>query len=113
MLNLITNAADAIEASPTSDREIVVATTLRAPTTVQLTVSDDGAGFAAEGPERLFDAFYTTKQAGMGLGLAISRTLVEAHGGKIWAERAYPGAVFNVTFPVAAVDGANVARPPA
>ena len=69
---------------------------LRTPGTVQLTVRDDGVGFDAAKAAQVFDAFYTTKEDGMGLGLAISRTLVEAHGGKIWAELAHPGAVLNV-----------------
>jgi len=102
MINLIANAGDAIDANPASDREIVVATAQRAPGTVQLTIRDDGVGFDAAKAAQVFDAFYTTKEGGMGLGLAISRTLVEAHGGKIWAEPRHPGAVLNVTLPAIA-----------
>ena len=53
---------------------------------VQITVHDLGCGFSTEDPERLFESFYTTKPHGLGMGLRISRSIVEAHGGRLWAQ---------------------------
>ena len=67
---------------------------------VEIAVADTGAGIAAEHLDSLFSEFMTTKSGGMGIGLPISRTIVEAHGGKIWAEnRPEGGAVFRFTLP--------------
>jgi signal transduction histidine kinase len=69
---------------------------------VRISIQDSGPGFAPENLDRLFDAFYTTKQDGMGMGLAISRSIVETHGGRIWATPAAPnGAIFQFTLPSA------------
>ena len=65
-----------------------------------MTVSDSGPGIDAANLDRLFDAFFTTKPDGMGMGLSISRSIVEAHGGRIWAtNRAGGGARFHVSLP--------------
>jgi signal transduction histidine kinase len=67
---------------------------------VRVTVSDTGGGFDPRDAERLFDAFYTTKSEGMGMGLAISRSIVEAHGGRFWAgSNESGGATFHFTLP--------------
>jgi signal transduction histidine kinase len=70
---------------------------------VRISVVDRGVGFRAGEAERLFQAFYTTKPQGMGLGLAISRSIVESHGGRLWAEpNRGPGVTFSFRIPVAA-----------
>jgi signal transduction histidine kinase len=67
---------------------------------VLLTVRDSGTGLDPENLERIFDAFYTTKREGMGMGLAVSRSIIEAHGGHLWASANEPrGAVFQFTLP--------------
>jgi two-component system, LuxR family, sensor kinase FixL len=68
----------------------------------QLSVRDTGGGIEIDDTERLFDAFYTTKREGMGMGLTISRSIVESHGGRLWAEaNAGAGATFYVFLPIA------------
>ena len=65
-------------------------------------MADSGPGLDPDSVDRLFDAFYTTKPQGMGMGLAISRSIIEAHGGRLWAEANVPkGALFQLTLPVA------------
>jgi len=67
---------------------------------VEIVVSDTGTGIPTEIMQRIFDPFYTTKSSGMGMGLSVSRTIVDAHGGKLWAENgAEAGARFHVTLP--------------
>ena len=67
-----------------------------------LSVRDSGTGFKPEEMDRLFEAFYTTKPEGMGMGLAISRSIIEAHGGRLWAEpNDGPGATFFLSLPAA------------
>jgi len=69
---------------------------------VSVAVRDSGPGLTPESFERLFNAFYTTKAGGMGMGLSICRSIIEAHGGRIWASRtAGPGATVQLTLPVA------------
>jgi signal transduction histidine kinase len=67
---------------------------------VLITVSDSGPGLEAESLEHLFDAFYTTKPQGLGMGLAISRSIIEAHGGRLWAMANACGAVFQFVLPI-------------
>ena len=86
ILNLILNAIEAMTAI-NGPRELHIGTTIQTPDRVVVSVSDTGAGFATGDLERLFDAFYTTKPEGMGMGLSICRTIVEAHGGRISALR--------------------------
>jgi len=82
-------------------REVLVKTAANRSNTVLVAIHDTGLGFAPGKIDTLFDAFYTTKHDGMGMGLAISRTIIEAHGGRIWAEPNAPrGAVFQFTLPV-------------
>lgn len=89
LINLMRNAIEAMEASPV--RSLIVATTLIDPETVQISVKDTGPGIAADIRERLFEAFASTKSSGMGLGLSICRTIIEAHGGRIRAREADGG----------------------
>ncbi len=82
-------------------RELVIATDLLKPgEAVQVTVRDSGPGLSAENIERLFQPFYTTKPDGMGMGLSISREIIEGHGGRLWASADVPcGAMFQFTLP--------------
>ena len=71
------------------------------PASVEISVSDSGRGIGADHFERIFDPFFTTKANGIGMGLSISRGLVETHGGRLWAENTPIGATFRFTLPVA------------
>uniref|UniRef100_B0T7M6 Sensor protein FixL n=1 Tax=Caulobacter sp. (strain K31) TaxID=366602 RepID=B0T7M6_CAUSK len=98
LVNLIRNAVDAMADSPR--RELTIASQRLANGSVQVSVTDTGSGISDDFRERLFQPFMTTKAEGMGVGLSISRSIVEAHGGKIWAD-ANPtgGTVFHFTLP--------------
>lgn len=99
ILNLILNAVEAM-ASIGGDRQLRVYTRAHASNDVLVAVSDIGTGFATGDLSSLFEAFYTTKSGGMGMGLSICRTIVEAHGGRIWATRNDgAGATFQFTLP--------------
>jgi len=101
ILNLLLNAIDAINSAPAGSRTLVISSASNDPKSVRISIQDSGAGFAPENLDRLFDAFYTTKRDGMGMGLAISRSIVETHGGRIWATPAAPnGAIFQFTLPI-------------
>jgi signal transduction histidine kinase len=100
ILNLIINAVDAMSTTSEGSRELFISTG-KDVGGVLVTVRDSGPGLSPERVERLFDAFYTTKAEGMGMGLSICRSIVEAHGGRIWAARDFgPGATFQVTLPL-------------
>jgi signal transduction histidine kinase len=102
ILNLIMNAIEAMSVSE-RPRELVISTSWTVERGMLVTVSDSGPGLPRENPERIFNAFYTTKSSGMGIGLSISRSIVEAHGGRIWAMPNEPnGATFCITLPIGA-----------
>lgn len=103
VLNLLLNAIEAMEAREPVDRLVTVRTECSDQLGVQVLVQDTGSGLGAEATERVFEAFYTTKPKGMGMGLAIARSIVEAHGGVIWARNsATGGATFGFGLPVSA-----------
>jgi signal transduction histidine kinase len=101
ILNLIVNAIEAMSGVSDGPREILVSSGKYESNGVVVAVQDSGIGLAAESLEHLFDAFFTTKPSGMGMGLAISRTIIEAHGGRLWATpNDGPGATFQFTLPL-------------
>ena len=100
ILNLIVNGLEAIAKNKDGARELIVSSDRDEADKVIIGVSDSGEGLDAANLEHVFDAFFTTKPDGMGMGLAISRTIIEAHGGRLWASSNSPkGAVFQFTLP--------------
>ena len=101
LLNLIINAIEAMRDVGEEERELLISTR-NEPEGVLVSVRDSGPGISPENVGRLFDPFYTTKPGGMGMGLSICRSIMEAHGGRIWATANVPqGAAFHVTIPTA------------
>ena len=101
LVNLVSNAFDAMRQTPPSQRKVEISTAGGGDGKVRLSVRDHGTGIRSEVHEQLFDQFFTTKEHGLGMGLAIVRSIVEAHGGKIHAENvADGGACFYFTLPV-------------
>jgi C4-dicarboxylate-specific signal transduction histidine kinase len=99
----VRNAMESLEALPPDARELTIRTRAVEAGAVRLCVEDNGPGFDADDSERLFETFFTTKADGLGMGLAIGRTIVEDHGGLLWASRrAGGGAIFHVELPGAA-----------
>jgi signal transduction histidine kinase len=101
MLNLIINAIEAMTGISDGSRKLLIGTRKDASGGVLVTVQDSGPGLSPDSLDRLFDAFYTTKPGGMGMGLSICRSIVEAHGGRLWtASHDGPGATFQFTLPI-------------
>jgi signal transduction histidine kinase len=102
ILNLLRNASEAMSGVDDRPRQLVVKTERDDGNGVRLSVQDAGVGFEPGSTERIFDAFYTTKSAGMGIGLSVSRSIVESHRGKLWAApNDGPGATFSFSIPPA------------
>jgi signal transduction histidine kinase len=100
LLNLILNGMDALAGQPRARRRVCVRTRSGADGQVELAVIDSGHGIEPDKLPRLFEAFYTTKPNGLGMGLSIARRIVEAHRGRIWAENnPAGGAIFRVALP--------------
>lgn len=100
ILNLLMNASDAMTGVDERKRQLLVRTELLFGDCVRLTVRDTGTGIAPQHMERLFDPFYTTKSTGMGIGLSISRSIIESHRGQLWAtQNDGPGAAFTFSIP--------------
>ena len=98
MVNLIRNAVEAMDGA--ARRELTISTRARSSAWAEIAVADTGAGFSPQAKANLFKPFVTTKSDGMGVGLSISRTIIEAHGGDIWAdENPGGGATFRFTLP--------------
>jgi C4-dicarboxylate-specific signal transduction histidine kinase len=101
VINLFVNALDALGALEAGARILRVRTERPEPDAVRVTVEDSGGGIAPDAIERVFEPFYTTKRQGLGMGLTISRSIVEAHGGRLWATSHNPsGVTFEFTLPV-------------
>ena len=113
ILNLLRNASDAMTDVHERPRHLLVKTEREDAGRIRLTVRDTGVGLPLQSVASLFDAFYTTKRAGMGIGLFVSRSIVEGHGGRIWAEanEGGPGATFALSIPCDAV-GDSASLPP-
>ncbi|HWW51108.1 MAG TPA: ATP-binding protein, partial [Verrucomicrobiae bacterium] len=100
ILNLLLNAVDAMSGRSEGPRELLISTVRADPDGVLVAVQDSGPGFTPESADRLFEAFYTTKPDGLGIGLSICRSIIDAHGGRLWAIANVPeGAVFQFTLP--------------
>ncbi len=100
ILNLLRNASDAMSKIEEFPRELVIRTESDGEDRVRLTVRDAGVGFDPKAMERLFEAFYTTKDDGMGIGLSVSRSIIERHHGQLWASlNDGPGATFSFSIP--------------
>jgi len=101
LLNLILNGMDALEGLKDRPRWVSVTARRDGPAGVEISVSDSGRGIGADHFARIFEPFFTTKTKGIGMGLSISRGLIEAHGGRLWAENTAIGATFRFTLPIA------------
>jgi len=101
-VNLIRNAVDAMRDLPSDQRCLTLTTSVTDGNTVEVAVGDTGKGLSDESPEKLFDPFFTTKAEGLGMGLSISRTIIQTHKGRIWATSNSPqGTVFRFVLPTA------------
>lgn len=112
LLNLIRNGLEAVNSQPPGSRTVTLSAARLDPTTLRISVHDNGPGLAEDVQDRLFQPFTSTKTTGMGLGLSISRSIIEAHGGKLWCQNLDPeapslpflpsgGTLFHFTLPVA------------
>jgi PAS domain S-box-containing protein len=112
VLNLILNAVEALGSIEEGVRELSITTKQHEAAGVLVTVHDSGPGIDPEHLDRVFDAFYTTKSSGVGMGLSICRSIIDAHGGRLWADVNTPrGAVFRFTLPGAEKELTNSLRP--
>jgi PAS domain S-box-containing protein len=101
LLNLLLNAFDAMTDCPADEREVLVRTELDGRNMIRTSVSDCGTGLTSDRLDKIFEPFFTTKRDGLGMGLSISRSIIEAHGGRLWAENNQSsGATFSFTLPV-------------
>jgi PAS domain S-box-containing protein len=101
LLNLVRNACDAMDAIAFPQRKLTIISAVHAPDLLQVSVADRGVGITGTDLEKLFEPFFSTKPQGMGLGLSISRSVIAAHGGRLWAQNnADGGATFAFTLPV-------------
>ena len=101
ILNLVRNAIDAIEIGSITIKAIRLVTTYDGKSVVSLYVEDSGPGITTENETQIFDPFFTTKPSGMGLGLSISRRIIEDHGGNLrLTETSSKGCIFEITLPV-------------
>ncbi len=100
VLNLVMNGCDAIASGPPGDARLIIRTELNNGEGIRVSVADHGLGLARDNLEQVFEPFFSTKPHGMGLGLSVCRTIITAHGGKLWAaNNAEGGATFHFTIP--------------
>ena len=105
ILNLILNATEAMSAVEEGTRQLSISTGQSRTHGVLVAVRDSGRALTRDHIERVFEAFYTTKSGGVGMGLSICRSIIDAHGGRLWAEANEPrGAVFQFTLPRASME---------
>ncbi|MDR7115557.1 PAS domain S-box protein [Caulobacter sp. BE254] len=109
VLNLVMNAVEAMASAAASVRRLTVSAEIRDGDAL-VTVADTGPGLGTEDPDRLFEAFFSTKTEGIGMGLSICRSIIEAHGGRIWASNGARGGVFSFTLPLAEGYGFDVSN---
>ncbi len=108
MLNLVVNAIEAMSGVVDEARELLLSTSLTAAGEVLVSVRDSGPGLSTAARQHIFEAFYTTKTEGLGMGLSICRSIVEAHGGRLWASEGEPrGATLQFTLPAQERTGAG------
>jgi two-component system sensor kinase FixL len=101
ILNLVLNGVEAMKGVESGSRELIVRTRYDDPSTVTVVVQDSGIGIDAGKLEKIFDPFFTTKPDGLGMGLSINRTIIETHGGRIWATQSLEGgAIFSFNIPI-------------
>jgi PAS domain S-box-containing protein len=101
LLNLVLNAVEAMSSVDAGTRELLISTEEAQSNCVQVTVRDSGTGIDPNNRERVFETFYTTKSAGVGMGLSISRSIIDAHGGRLWVDANEPrGAAFKFILPI-------------
>jgi hypothetical protein len=109
LLNLVLNACEALADCEPSERQLLIACKSET-STVQVSVTDRGRGIPGGKPEQVFDRFFTTKKEGMGLGLSICRTIINAHQGEIWAtNNSDRGATFHFSLPIVGSDTLSAA----
>ena len=98
--NLVMNAGEAMSAMPDDARMLTISSMPHSRNEVIIVVEDSGPGIDPKDMDRIFDAFFTTKPQGMGMGLSICRSIIESHGGRLWASARHPnGSIFRVTLP--------------
>jgi C4-dicarboxylate-specific signal transduction histidine kinase len=101
VLNLVRNAFEAMADSPAGRRKLTIQTSAAGSDAIEVAVRDTGKGLSAENSEQIFDSFFSTKADGLGIGLSLSRSIIEAHGGRLWAEpNPDCGATFLFTLPL-------------
>jgi PAS domain S-box-containing protein len=101
LLNLVRNASEAMAQARSAERRVTLSARLADPTSIEICVRDTGPGLSVAHAARVFEPFYTTKPEGLGIGLALCRSIVDAHGGRLWAEPGERGGVFRLTLPLA------------
>jgi PAS domain S-box-containing protein len=101
ILNLIMNAVEAMDSVGNRERVLRITSRLQEPNSVLVRVHDTGTGIDSKDIDRIFDALFTTKSSGVGMGLSICRSIIEAHGGRLWASAAIPhGSIFHLVLPI-------------
>ena len=111
IFNLLRNASDAMSTVDDRPRELLIRTERGEGDQVRVTVKDVGVGFPREAADKLFQPFYTTKRDGMGIGLSVSHSIIEAHHGRLWAEpNDGPGAIFSFSIPCGPESAAGAAN---
>jgi signal transduction histidine kinase len=101
IINVVMNGIEAMQSVPNRPRELLIRSRQDETQQVLVSVTDCGVGISVEDADRLFNPFFTTKSSGMGMGLSICRSIMEAHGGRLWATANVPhGATFHLVLPV-------------